>query len=105
MVYAIVEIGSGQIIVEPGKFYDINYVYANPGDIITLNRVLLLSNNNKFNVGYPCLVNATVNAKVLRHLKSKKLTVFKTKPKKNVRVKKGHRQKLTRILIKDFRYN
>nr|YP_010951453.1 50S ribosomal protein L21 [Laurencia catarinensis]WMP12392.1 50S ribosomal protein L21 [Laurencia catarinensis] len=99
MVYAVVELGGNQIIVEPGKFYDVNYVPADPGDIINLNRVLLFAQSENFHIGYPCLNNVIVKAKVLRHLKGKKLTVFKVKPKKNNRVKMGHRQKLTRILI------
>nr|ARW68219.1 ribosomal protein L21 [Chondria sp. (in: red algae)] len=103
MVYAVVEISGSQIIVEPGKFYDVNYINVNPGDIITLNRVLFLSNSSKFDIGYPCLKNIVIKAKVLRHLQGQKLTVFKMKPKKNVRTKKGHRQKLTRILIEDLK--
>lgn len=102
MVYAVVEIGGRQVIVEPGKFYDVNYIDVDPGDIITLNRVLFLSNSNSFNIGYPCLHNIIVKAKVLRHIKANKLTVFKMKSKKNLRVKQGHRQKLTRILIEDM---
>lgn len=99
MTYAIIDIGGHQIWIEPGKFYDINYIYANPGDVISLNRVLFLSESNGFFVGMPCLDNITVKATVLKHIKGRKLTVFKTKPKKNVRLKKGHRQKLTRLLV------
>nr|ARW68627.1 ribosomal protein L21 [Palisada sp.] len=102
MVYAVVELGGNQIIVEPGKFYDVNYLQASPGDIINLNRVLLLSQANEFNLGFPCLTNVIVKAKVLRHMRGKKLTVFKVKPKKNNRVKMGHRQKLTRILVESI---
>ena len=99
MVYAVVELSGNQVIIEPGKFYDVNYVQANPGDIINLNRVLLVAKSGNFSLGYPCLTNIVVQAKILRHLRGKKITVFKVKPKKNSRVKKGHRQKLTRILI------
>lgn len=102
MIYAVVEVGGTQTIIEPGKFYDVNYMNVNPGDIITINRVLFLSNSSKFNVGYPYLNNVVVRAKVLRHVNANKLTVFKMKPKKNSRIKKGHRQKLTRILIEDL---
>nr|ARW60122.1 ribosomal protein L21 [Laurencieae sp.] len=99
MVYAVVELGGNQIIIEPGKFYDVTYMKANPGDIIHLNRVLLLVQSSNLNVGYPCLTNVIVRAKVLRHLTGKKLTIFKMKPKKNNRVKTGYRQRLTRIFI------
>nr|YP_009391568.1 ribosomal protein L21 [Laurenciella marilzae]ARW59712.1 ribosomal protein L21 [Laurenciella marilzae] len=99
MVYAVVELSGSQIVVEPGKFYDVNYVQAEPGDIIKLNRVLLLAQSKNFTFGSPCLSNVIVKAKILRHFKGKKLTVFKVKPKKNNRIKNGHRQKLTRILV------
>ena len=99
MVYAIVEIGGSQIIVEPGKFYDVNYMHLNPGDVIRLNRVLLFAITGKVNLGSPCLHKVTVCAKVLRHFRGSKLTVFKVKRKKNTRTKRGHRQLLTRLLI------
>ncbi len=102
MTYAVVDIGSNQMIIEPGKFYDINYVPANPGDVVNFKRVLLLSKSNVYKVGTPCLDSITVKATILKHFKGKKVKVFKVKPKKNYRVKQGHRQKLTRILVQDI---
>nr|YP_009398174.1 ribosomal protein L21 [Thaumatella adunca]ARW67360.1 ribosomal protein L21 [Thaumatella adunca] len=102
MVYAVIDVGGNQVIIEPGKFYDINYIYANPGDTINFKRILFLSKSNQFKVGMPCLSDVVVKAKVLRHIKGKKLTIFKVKPKKNSRLKKGHRQKLTRVLVEDI---
>nr|YP_009393442.1 ribosomal protein L21 [Bostrychia simpliciuscula]ARW62004.1 ribosomal protein L21 [Bostrychia simpliciuscula] len=101
-MYAIIDIGGHQIWIEPGKFYDVNYIYANPGDVVNLHRVLFLSKSNAFHVGIPCLNNVVVKAKILKHFRGKKLTVFKIKPKKNSRLKKGHRQKLTRLLVQDI---
>nr|YP_009392605.1 ribosomal protein L21 [Bostrychia tenella]ARW61167.1 ribosomal protein L21 [Bostrychia tenella] len=102
MIYAIVDVAGHQMWIEPGKFYDVNYICANPGDIINLNRVLFFSNSNVFHVGMPCLDKVTVKAKILKHFKGRKLTIFKIKPKKNSRFKKGHRQKLTRFLVQDI---
>nr|YP_009399634.1 ribosomal protein L21 [Digenea simplex]ARW69453.1 ribosomal protein L21 [Digenea simplex] len=102
MVYAVVEIGGNQIIIEPGKFYDVNYICANPGDIVSFNRVLYIAQSNNFSIGRPCLNNIIVKVKILRHFKDNKLTVFKIKPKKNARLKKGHRQKLTRVFIEQI---
>lgn len=90
------------MIVEPGKFYDLNYIPAQPGDTINLNRVLFLSKDNIYSVGRPCIDNTIVKATVLRHFGGRKITVFKMKSKKNSRVKKGHRQRLTRIFIDDM---
>lgn len=99
MTYAVVDVGGCQVIVEPGKFYDLNYIPAEPGDIINLNRVLFLSKDNVYSIGKPCLDNVMVKATILRHFGGNKITVFKMKSKKNSRVKKGHRQRLTRIFI------
>ena len=63
---------------------------------------LLLSKSNEYQIGTPCLQNIVVKATVLKHFKGKKIQVFKIKPKKNYRIKQGHRQKLTRILIEDI---
>lgn len=102
MTYAIVDMGGHQVWIEPSKFYDVNYIHANPGDLINLNRVLFFSKSNVFKIGMPCLDNVIVKAKILKHIKGKKLTIFKIKPKKNVRLKKGHRQKLTRLLVQEI---
>nr|YP_009396731.1 ribosomal protein L21 [Ophidocladus simpliciusculus]ARW65917.1 ribosomal protein L21 [Ophidocladus simpliciusculus] len=99
MVYAVVDIGGNQMMIEPGKFYDVSYISANPGDIVNLNRVLFFAESNEFKIGVPCLKDIIIRTKVLKHIKSKKLTVFKMKPKKNIRLKQGHRQTLTRVLV------
>nr|QVQ56672.1 ribosomal protein L21 [Erythrocystis saccata] len=102
MNYAIVDVGNNQMIFEPGKFYDLNYISAKPGDIIYFNRILFLNQNSSYHIGKPCLDNMCIKAIVLKHIDSEKITVFKFKPKKNNRSKKGHRQKLTRVFIEDI---
>nr|WCH58040.1 ribosomal protein L21 [Cystoclonium purpureum f. stellatum] len=99
MTYAIIEASGKQIWIETGKFYDINYIPGEPGDLIQFNKILLFNNKGKTQIGNPCLNSITVQAKILRHVKSKKVTIFKVKPKKNNKSKRGHRQKLTRLLI------
>lgn len=102
MNYAIIEASGKQLFVKPGQFYDVNYISAQPGDIIRFNRVLLLRQESKILVGNPCLSSIKVRAKVLKHIKAKKITVFKMKRKKNVKVKQGHRQKMTRVLVENI---
>jgi large subunit ribosomal protein L21 len=99
MNYAIVEASGKQFWIEPGKFYDLNYINLNPGDKIALVRVLLVNNNGNVSVGYPCLENTSVEATVLGHIRSKKITVYKMRPKKKTRKKQGHRDNLTRIMV------
>ena len=102
MSYAIIDAGGQQVWMESGKFYDLNYIPSQPGDIISLNRVLLLSSDNHIQIGNPCLSSSYVKLKVLKHLRGRKIIVFKMKPKKNIRIKKGHRQKLTRVLVQEI---
>lgn len=102
MTYAVLDISGRQIIVEPGKFYDINYLSAEPGDVVHFNRVLFAHKNDNYAVGKPCLDAAYAKGTILKHLSGDKITVFKFKRKKNSRFKKGHRQKLTRVFIEDI---
>jgi large subunit ribosomal protein L21 len=99
MSYAIVEASGKQFWIEPGKFYDLNHIELNPGDKIALVRVLLINNNGNVSVGQPCIPNASVEATVLGHIQSRKITVYKMRPKKKTRKKQGHRDNLTRIII------
>ena len=99
MTYAIVEIGGGQIRVEPGRFYDINLLAADPDSSYTIDKVLLVSNDNDITVGRPFIEGATVEGTVMRHRRGKKVIVYKMQPKKKTRKKRGHRQELTRLMI------
>nr|YP_009313206.1 Ribosomal protein L21 [Dichotomaria marginata]SCW21460.1 Ribosomal protein L21 [Dichotomaria marginata] len=103
MSYAIIEISGKQIWIQPGRFYDINKIKASPGEHIKLEKILFIKNNDKLEVGQPCLNNAYIIGKVLKHLKSRKITIFKMKPKKNMRSKNGHRQSMSRILIESMK--
>jgi large subunit ribosomal protein L21 len=99
MNYAIVEASGRQFWVEPGQFYDFNYLKLNPGDKIALTRVLLVNENGNITVGKPCLQNTKIEATILGHIRSKKVTVYKMRPKKKTRKKQGHRNNLTRVLV------
>lgn len=99
MTYAIIETAGKQFRVEPGRFYDVDRVAAEPDSQVTLDRVLFIENDGSFSVGQPIVEGATVEATVLRHLRGRKIIVYKMKPKKKTRKKRGHRQELTRILI------
>ena len=102
MKYAIVEISGRQFWIEKGKYYDFNRIPTELGKQITLNRVLLLNNDGNLLVGKPYLESVTIKGTILEHLRSKKTIVYKMRPKKKTRRKQGHRQELTRVLIKDI---
>lgn len=102
MKYAIIEISGKQFWVEIGKFYDFNRIPTKLGKLITLNRVLLVNvDGNRF-IGQPYLSNVKIQGKVLEHLKGKKTIIYKMRSKKKTRRKQGHRQELTRVLIKNI---
>ena len=105
MTYAIVEIGGSQIRVEPGRFYDINLLSADPESSYTIDKVLLVNNDDEITVGRPYIEGATVEGTVMRHRRGKKVIVYKMKPKKKTRKKRGHRQELTRLTIDSISIN
>lgn len=105
MTYAIVEIGGGQIRVEPGRFYDINLLAAEAESGYTIDKVLLVSNDDDITVGRPFIEGATVEGTVMRHRRGKKVIVYKMQPKKKTRKKRGHRQELTRLMINSISLN
>lgn len=71
----------------------------NPGDQITFDRVLMVSNEGNVQVGTPTVDGASVQAEVIGPSRGEKLVVFRFKRRKNVRVKRGHRQKHTSVRI------
>lgn len=98
-MYAIVDINGKQYKAEEGRFIDIDLLHEEEGKAITLDRVLLVSNAGKVTVGQPTISGATVAAKVQNDYKGQKVTVYKMKRKKGYRLKQGHRQQYTRIMI------
>ena len=96
---AIVEISGKQFKVEKDTKLFVNRLDAKEGDKVTFDNVLLLDNGSKVVVGKPTVKDATVEAKVLKHLKDDKVIVFKKKRRKGYKVKNGFRASLTEIEI------
>jgi len=99
MTYAIIETGGKQLRVEPGRFYDIELLSVEPDEKVTIEAVLLVQHNGEVTIGQPLVAGAKVEGTVLRHLRGRKVLVYKMKPKKKTRKKRGHRQEITRLLI------
>ena len=102
-MYAIVEIAGHQYKVEKDQLIFVNRLKEDEGAQVSFNNVLLLENGGQITVGAPAISGAQVTAKVERHLKGDKVIVFKKKRRKGYKVKNGHRQKMTKILIKDIK--
>ena len=96
---AIIKTGGKQYIVETGKKLKIEKVKIEEGKEIVFDEVLLTVDGENVKVGTPLVEGAKVKANVLSHGKDDKVIVFKYKPKKRQRTKKGHRQPFTEIEI------
>ena len=98
-MYAIVEIAGHQFKVEKDQKVFVNRLSTEEGASISFDNVLLIGDDKTTTVGAPAIDGAQVSAKVLKHLKGDKVIVFKKKRRKGYRVKNGHRQALTEIVI------
>ncbi|BAY80140.1 ribosomal protein L21 (plasmid) [Nostoc linckia NIES-25] len=105
MTYAIIETGGKQIRVEPGRFYDIELLTAQADEKVTIDSVLLVHNDGEVTIGQPRVSGATVEGTVLRNFRDRKVLVYKMKPKKKTRKKRGHRQEVTRLFIDSITLN
>lgn len=101
-MYAVIETGGKQYKVEKGTTVQVERLDAEPGKELTLDRVLLVADGEKVEVGAPVVKGAKVQAKVVGHGRGKKLVVFKYKAKSHYRRKTGHRQGYTTLRIEDI---
>lgn len=98
-MYAIVSIAGQQFKVKENMPVFVHRLDAGEGDSVSFDQVLLVDNNGSVKVGSPVLSGASVQAKVLSHLKGDKVLIFKKKRRKGYQKMNGHRQYLTKIQI------
>jgi len=99
MLYAIVESGGKQVKTTEGQYVDVDRLPLEISKKVKFDKVLLLVSDEKTEVGTPYLKGVSVDATVTSHFKGKKIIVFKYRPKQRYRVKTGHRQVYTRLII------
>ena len=97
-MYAIIETGGKQYVVEAGDKIKVEKLDVKEGDKVTFDKVLFVSGDDA-KIGAPYVEGAKVEAKVLAQGKAKKVVVYKYKAKKNERKKNGHRQPYTLVEI------
>ena len=102
-LYAIAETSGQQFWFEVNRYYDIDRLNAKEKDKITLDKVLLLKDKNSITIGKPYLKDAKIELEVVSHKRDKKILVYKMRPKKKTRRKMGHRQELTRVMVKSIK--
>ena len=102
-MYAVIEACGKQYKVTKGDVVFFEKLDAEEGKKVTFDKVVLVSDEGKVEVGAPYVKGIKVEGKVVAHGKGKKIIVFKYKPKKNYRRKQGHRQPYTKVEITDIK--
>ena len=104
MKYAIVETGGKQYRADEGKTIEVDLMLGTDiGTQVILDKVLLVVDDDKVNVGTPAIKGAQIITTAVDHVKGPKVTIFKYQPKKRIRVKTGHRQYYTRLQIESIK--
>ena len=98
-MFAVIKSGGKQYRVMPGQTIRLEKVAGEVGSKVTLSEVLLVDNEGNISVGAPLVANASIEATVVEHDRSKKILVFKKKRKKQYRRTRGHRQDFTAVRI------
>jgi len=99
MRYAIVESGGKQYRAVEGQSIDVDRLSSEQGAQVDIERVLLMADGEEFLVGTPTVSGIDVKATVVEHFRGPKVFRFKYSPKKRIRVRGGHRQQYTRLMI------
>jgi large subunit ribosomal protein L21 len=102
-MYAVIETGGKQYRVTPGEVLEVERLPAEAGKTVTLDRVLLVSNDGRLSIGAPTVAKASVLVDVVEHIRGDKKIAFKMKRRKGYHRTVGHRQELTRIKIADIK--
>ena len=100
--YAIAETSGKQFWFEVDKYYDIDRLNAKEKEKIIIDKILLIKNKDNVSIGKPYIKNAKIELEVISHKRDKKIIVYKMRPKKKTRRKMGHRQELTRVMVKSI---
>jgi large subunit ribosomal protein L21 len=102
-MYAVIETGGKQYKVEEGSVVNIEKTSKKPGDIIQLSNILLLVDSERVEIGRPYVEKVTILAEVKRHVKGKKIMIFKKRRRKDYNKALGHRQQYTEVKIKEIK--
>ncbi len=101
-MYAVIEVGAKQYTIKKGDILEVEKQASQKNKELVLDKVLLLSKDKKIEVGQPYIKGAQVSALVLNEIKGQKKISFKYRRRKSSHWKKGHRQNLTLLEIKEI---
>ncbi len=101
-MYAIVEIAGQQFKVEENRYIFVHRLSEEAGSAVEFDNVMLIDNDGDIQVGAPKVEGAVVKGKVLEHVKGDKVVVFKKKRRKGYKVRNGHRQQFSKVMIESI---
>ncbi|MCC2097415.1 MAG: 50S ribosomal protein L21 [Hyphomicrobiales bacterium] len=99
---AVIRTGGKQYYVAPGDILEVDKVAGEIGETITLSDILMVAGDEEVTIGQPTVSDAAVIAKITGQYRGNKVRVFRYRPKKRIRVRRGHRQYLTRLEIQSI---
>lgn len=98
-MYAVIETGGKQYQVKEGDVVFIEKLAVEADETVTFDKIVAVGTEEGIRIGTPYVDGASVEAKVIKNGKAKKITVFTYKPKKGEKKKQGHRQPYTQVRI------
>jgi len=101
-MYAIVDVAGQQFKVTKDQKIFVHRLDGEEGDKVEFDKVLLIDNDDKVEVGEPVIKGALIRGKILEHMKGDTVKVFKKKRRKGYKVLKGHREYLSHIIIDEI---
>ena len=101
-MYAVIKTGGKQHKVSQGDEISIEKINGSKGETVVFDEVLMVSSGDDVKIGTPFLEGARVEGEIVDQMKAGKINVFKMKRRKGFKKKTGHRQKLTRMKIKEI---
>jgi len=102
-MYAVVKTGGLQVRVTPGKAVRVGKLAGDVGSAVEFSEVLLVGGEGEAKVGTPLVTGAKVLGTIKAHGRGEKITIFKSKRRKNYRRKQGHRQDFTEVQVDEIR--
>ncbi|MFC1548996.1 50S ribosomal protein L21 [Candidatus Omnitrophota bacterium] len=101
-MYAVIELKGSQIKVEKDEVFTVNRMEPKKSKTLKVDKVLFGKKGNSYKIGTPYVKGAYVECEILGEKRAKKVTVFKYRERKSSQSKKGHRQDLTELKVKDI---
>ena len=99
---AVVKTGGKEYRISQGDLIRVEKMEGRVGDQVTMKDILMISDEDKVQVGNPFLTNAVITGEIVQQVRGKKVLIYKMKRRKNYRRTKGHRQTYTYVRVNDI---